>query len=460
MLNPTTSVAVRIRARFVPCLALLFWLLTPTPSGGVETPAHEPCNYLVTADTDVVDGNQARYAAGPGTVICLAPGERGNLKLINLHGSLEAPVIVRNAEGPAIITGRKFEAGILIAASTHLRITGTGVASECGAGVQPEEQACGIRLEGTNKGIRALTSRGPMQDIEIDHVSIARLSVSSDTRGIAIHPVEKQVITGIRIHHNRVSGAGAEAIYVGSEPRDTPWADLGKVDAVEIGHNLIEDIGWDGIKLKVALGESRIHDNVIRNSGMARYEKHQSGITVAMSVVDVHDNAVSGAPEGIKSGRSVAGSTNRFHGNLVTDVLVFGIQTEDAAAQIYNNTVAGSGQFGIRARGEASRIIDNIVADAPEPIVARPDARLSGNLVGSIADVGFVDPEQDDFRPREESAAVGRGRITRLDLCARAGMRAGRPVRFSIHAGQPGPTGPVGCRADLGAGPSSRYRLP
>lgn len=456
----TTSRAPRRGVILLPLLVLLISALAPASIHGVSTPPTGACDYMVAPGTGVVDGDRAAHRAGPGTVICLTPGERGNLKLFNLHGSPEAPVIVRNADGTTIITGREFEAGILIATSTHLRITGTGVASACGAGVQVTEQACGIKLDGTNKGIRVLTARGPVEGIEIDHVSIARLSESSDTRGIAVHPIAGQIITGIRIHHNHVSGVGAEAIYIGSEPRDAPWADLGKVDAVELAHNLIEDIGWDGIKLKVALGESRIHDNVIRNAGSARYENHQSGITVAMSVVDVHGNAISGAPEGIKSGRSVAGSTNRFHGNLVTDVLVFGIQTDDESAQIYNNTVARSRQFGIRARGHASRIVDNIVADAPEPIVARKDAWLSGNLVASIAQVGFVDPDRDDFRPKPESPAVGGGRIARLELCAQAGIRAGRPVRFSIHAGRSGPTGPSGCRADLGAGTSANSLLP
>jgi Periplasmic copper-binding protein (NosD) len=413
--------------------------------------APRPCDMVIPAATTTVDGDDETVDVGPGTVICLAPGERGNLKLFNLHGSPEDPVIVRNADdGPTTIVGDDFEAGILLASVTNVRITGTGAGTACGAEFTADAQECGIRLEGTRKGIRVLTERGAVEGLEIDHLAISRLT-GTETRAIAIHPVEGQTVAGISIHHNYVSGAGAEAIYIGSEPRSTVWAELGKVDRVDIADNLVEDIGWDAIKLKVALSDSRIHGNVIQRVGLATYEKHQSGITVTMSVVDVHDNRVSRAPEGIKSGRAVAGSTNRFHGNVVSDVVHFGIQTVDDGAQIYGNTIVRSDGYGIRARGDASRIFDNIVADARRPISSPEDAIVRNNLVGAVDDIGFVNPEGGDFRPDTASPARSAGRISRLELCARAGMRAGRPVRFSATASGSASAGTGRCRSDLGA---------
>lgn len=413
-------------------------------------PAPAPCDINIPSSAKLIDGERLD-GLEPGTVVCLAPGERPNLKISNVHGTPESPVIIRNDGGTTLITGQLFEAGILIGASTNLRITGTGVESHCGAHIASEDQNCGIVIDGANKGVRVLTNRGHVEGLEVDHLAILRLSSQAETRGIAVHPVLGQTIAGVLIHHNHVTSSKAEAIYIGSEPRSLPWDELGKVDRVEVAYNLIEKIGWDGIKVKVALSESRIHHNVIRDVGLARYDKHQSAITIAMSVADVHDNQVTGAPEGIKSGRAVAGSTNQFHANVIADVGVFGIQAEDDGARIYNNTIVRSEGIGIRARGKNSHIFENLVADAAEPIVTKRDAVLTANLVGTALELGIADASNGDYSLRSDSPAVGSGRILRLELCARAGIRAPRPITFSTRTSLRGNIPVQGCRSNVGA---------
>jgi hypothetical protein len=424
---------------FVACTAAVLVILAMSAprvlaneaASSLATVYDDPCEVFVDASTDVIDGERLPAVAAGGT-ICLSPGTRGNLKLRNLHGTPERPVVVRNDGGTVVVTGETFEAGMTISASTYLRVTGAGVASRCGARFELEDQACGIVIDRSTKGVKVQTSRGEVRELTLDHIAVLRNIGPKDTRGIAVHPVPRQVIDGITIAHNHVSETGAEAIYIGSEPRDQPWEELGKVDRVEVAYNLIERIGWDGIKLKVAISGSSVHHNVIRDVGKAEKEAHRTGITVATSVVDVHHNIIHGAVEGIKSGRGLADATNVFHDNLIANTQLFAIKTTDDRASIHHNTIVGWGAEGIRARGEGTRIVKNLIATQPcglgetctrEPIKHRPDAVVWGNLVITRDESLFVDPETRRFTLAASRTVWNVGAAARFDACAESGVR-------------------------------------
>jgi hypothetical protein len=447
------SKSVRRRLGAAGTAAVLLLLAATVPGvrarGAADslTTVHDaPCDVTVDASTDVIDGGRLPEVAEGGT-ICLLPGTRGNLKLRNLHGGPQRPVVVRNDGGVVIITGDEFEAGITLSASTNIRITGAGVTARCGARYEPSRQACGIVIDRSERGVKVQTSRGEVRGLTIDHVAILRNVAPRPTRGIAVHPVERQTIDGITIVHNYVSETGAEAIYIGSEPRDEPWEELGKVDRVEVAYNLVERIGWDGIKVKVALSRSSVHHNIVRNVGTARRQAHRTGITVATSVVDVHHNVIDGAVEGIKSGRGVADATNAFHDNLIANVDLFAISTTDDRASIHNNTIVRWGIVGIRARGDGSRIIKNLIAHtrvpgrrcvlgetcAQDPIKHRSDAIVWANLVVTRDASPFIDPETGRFSLVGSHPAWNVGALARFDACAEGGIR----VRCRTAASQP-----------------------
>jgi hypothetical protein len=118
---------------------------------------------------------------------------------------------------------------------------------------------------------------------------------------------------------------------------------------------------------------------------------------------------------------------------------------------IYNNTVVRTGGIGIRARGERSVLTDNIVADAANPIAVRSTSIDRTNLVGSIAEVRFTDPQNHDYTLAKDSPAVDRGRLVNRDMCLQAGMRVARPMALQLREDHAGSARPSGCRSDLGA---------
>jgi hypothetical protein len=416
-------------------------------------PVTRPCTHSVPSDVDKVDASKEDFAdVGPGSVVCLTAGRRGNLKLMNLHGSAGAPIIVRNHGGPVVIGGTEFEAGIKLMASTHVRITGAGVTARCGAAYSAAQQRCGIQIDGAIKGIKMATTKGLVGHIEIDHVAVLRVTEEKRTRGILIHPLPGEVVTGLYVHHSYVANTQAEAIYLGSEPHGQPFSTLAKLRGVEVSYNRVENIGWDGIKIKVAIADVFVHHNVIVNAGMSRTEAHQGGIKVATSVGHYFNNTVLGAVEGIRMGRPLPWPGTRYYNNLVVDVVDVGIDAPEAGARIYHNTVVGSQEVGISATGSGSTVAYNIVADAGVPLETR-EARVVDNLIGARSEVGFADPIAGDYRLTAISSAVDAVQVATSFSChaevslypkwtpAATGPRTDRDDRSR----------PAGCRIDLGA---------
>lgn len=397
---------------YVSLICLL--LLLPSISAVWSAPAMTTrgCTYTIPPDVDVVDGRRNYAQVKPGDILCLPAGERGNLKLLNLQGVAGSPITVRNAGGKVRISGEEFlSGGIGIVNSAYLRVTGTGTSSACGAPFAPSRQECGIEIGPVHKGIKVDTNKGTPHHIEIDHVFIHDTSTVTRTRGIAIHPVEGQLISGFYVHHNYIRKTTAEGIYVGTEPNDRPIEVLGKLEDVGVSYNLIEEIEYDGIKVKVAVDNVKIHHNIIRNVGLSGTDNHDSGILQAFSVGHVYNNYVENSRQGIRMGRDLEAPGTHYFNNVVVGADV-GIVAEERDAQIYNNTVVGNGTIGIRAPGVSAKVFDNIVVGMWNITIEARSADISNNLIGSLEIARFVNPVAGNYRLQATSPAVDQGRAS------------------------------------------------
>ena len=376
------------------------------------------CNFLITVSVSVVDGQGNFSKVKPGDTLCIPAGERGNLKLINLHGSPGKQIIVRNSGGIATIGGKTFlTGGIGIDDSSYLRVTGTGKGSQCGAEYSAAEQRCGIAITGTHKGIKINTSKdsNKLGNIEIDHISISDVSKEVKTRGITIHPEPGEFVSGLYIHHNYVARTQAEGIYMGTEPHGRDVDVLGKIQNLEISYNLVEETGYDGIKVKVAVENVKVHHNVIRDAGLSNTPAHQGGIKVAMSDGQFYNNYIENVFEGIRTGRPLDGTLEaRYYNNIVVNSRSVGIEASEEGALIYNNTVVSCGDAGIIGDSKTAVVFNNIVAGCKgKPVVARlgtgMDRQEFNNLVGLVSAMGFVDPDNGNYRLLPNSVAIDAG---------------------------------------------------
>ena len=204
---------------------------------------------------------RAEGASSPGAVICLPAGTRPNLLIRNIHGTAAAPITIRNNGGVTRITGS------VPGGRRHPHPGEHRTSSISGAGV---EAHCGALVPGRRPALRARHRRRPEGD-QGRHREGRRgrwLRVRSRRGGPYLaddqdprdhdppHPgLDRQGHPRARQPRR---GDPSEGIYIGSEPHNQPFAKLGKVENVEIDHNLVERSGYDGIKLKVGLGSVAI----------------------------------------------------------------------------------------------------------------------------------------------------------------------------------------------------------
>jgi hypothetical protein len=408
--------------------ALFFIFVLATTSLGMAPPevAKSPslaetdkgCTYFIPPEVSEVDGKKNFNQVKPGDTLCLAAGVRGNLKLNHLHGAPGKPIVVRNSGGIVTIGGQDFlSGGIGIYASSYLRVTGTGTGTQCGAEYSAAEQECGIKIRGTHKGIKISTTKEPdkVGNIEIDHVSVSDVSKNVKTRGIAIHPRPGEFISGLYIHHNYVARTLAEGIYMGTEPRGRPLETLGKIQDLEVSYNLVEQTGYDGIKVKVALKNVKVHHNVVRDTGLSNTPAHQGGIKVAMSDGLFYNNYLENVFEGIRSSRPLDGASEaRYFNNIVVNSRSVGIEAAEEGALIFNNTVIFCQNIGILGDSPTIKVFNNIVAGCKgKSVISRIGPGMQrqefNNLVGLVGAMGFVDPADGNYRLRPDSVAIDAG---------------------------------------------------
>ena len=383
------------------------------------------CTYMIPANVSIVDGQENYKQVKPGDVLCLPAGERGNLKLIHLHGEPGKQIILRNSGGTATITGTNFlNGGISIYASSFLRLTGTGEGTQCGALYSTDDQKCGIVITGIQKGILISTKQEveTLHDLEIDHVWVSETSKETKTRGIALHPELGQLISGLYIHHNYVGHTLAEGIYMGTEPHGRQFETLGKIQNLEISYNRVEQTGYDGIKVKVAIKNVKVHHNVVHDTGLSNTPAHQGGIKTAMTDGLIYNNYVEGVFEGIRSDRPLDRMTQaRYFNNIVVNSRSVGIESSEQGALIFNNTVASCGDAGIIGDAKTTQVFNNIVAGCKGKSVIVKDGpgmtRLEfNNLVGLVSAMGFVDPGRENYRLLPGSIAIDAGHVQKVPL--------------------------------------------
>ena len=408
---------------------LFFIFMLATTSLGMAPPIQSlvdaGCTHMIPANVSVVDGQANFSQVKPGDTLCLPAGTRDNLKIIHLYGQPGKQIVVRNSGGIVTIGGKDFlSGGIGIYASSYLRVTGTGVGTECGAEYSDTKQKCGIVINGTHKGIKIDTTKAPetLSNIEIDHISVTDVSKEVKTRGIAIHPGPGEFISGLYIHHNYVARTQAEGIYMGTEPRDREFGTLGKIQNLEVSYNLVEETGYDGIKVKVAVENVKVHHNVVRDTGLSNTPAHQGGIKIAMSDGQYYNNYIENVFEGIRSSRSLDGMTEaRYFNNIVVNSRSVGIEAAEDGALIFNNTVIFCGNTGILGDSPSVKVFNNIVAGCKgKSVIARSGQGMVrqefNNLIGMVGAIGFVDPTKGNYRLRPDSVAIDAGHVQKDPL--------------------------------------------
>ena len=322
-----------------------------------------------------LDGTEARLA--PGDEIVLAAGTRGALRLQNLHGTAERPVIIR-PEGELGFTGGK-DYAIKLVDSTHFVLTG-----------RPAPGAEGVlRINGGENSVvvTGFSSDFTVEALFIEHSGFAGLMVKLDPTEDPRTWRDAFTMRNVTIRDCVVRHAGGEGLYIGNsfftaghltaaKIRRPPHAIVG----LRVENNRTTDTGCEGIQVGCATGETVIAGNTIEQFGQRPFGPYQdNGLQLGEGTVAVvRDNVIRHGPG---HGLIVLGpGGNEITGNRIEHAGGNGIYAQatpaDSAApghRITGNTIVAPDREAVVLRGtrlEPGLIAKNrFIATTCEPAV-------------------------------------------------------------------------------------------
>lgn len=289
--------------------------------------AQSSCDVIIPSGQYLVDGEQLNLIAG--NTVCLAAGERGPLKIKNVVGSEQAPIIITNESEPVITT--PFEYSIAIENSSYVNLIGRSAL---------EHSPYSIQLGGT-LSIGQLSHHIHVENIEVYRARFAGMLIKTDPTCDPATWRENFVMSGITIKNNYVHHTEeGEGMYIGYTglSRTLPCNGIATtvyphyMESVVIENNRLEYLAADGIQLNSVIGNSRIHNNTIYRTGVSPFAPHwqNTGIQVGGDHVTVSHNHI------YKSG-----------GN--------GMMLDGDSLTILNNIIVEAGENGIFARNAAQQ---------------------------------------------------------------------------------------------------------
>jgi Right handed beta helix region len=402
-------------------------------------------NHVLASQTGSFDCGSVK----PGDTVTLQSGERGPLKIRNCNATADNPIRIRNdsnGSGPTTIRRSSGSAGgFILSCENCVGVEIDGSYKWRGA---PTGKTYGIKVTMTGGDapsafvkIRGLSRFVTIRNIEIDG-AWPRLADNGIGLSVNDHSVNRSEHPGfwregILIEHNYIHDVEGEGMYVGPNYRagEVPLRD------VEIRHNLVEDIGWEGINTKSMLaGNNSIHHNVLRRIGKNDSNPDSasqfSAINNNTGTVKIYSNWVEATgAHGIKLGSGDGPLESDEFGPFVVhvwnNVIVdsgslwrsfmgdsHGINVsskegvEKPVAYIYYNTIVNPRNSGISVASNAGAgsVRDNIIAGASDKPISAPEfIRLSNNRTGTVSEMLFIDAGRKNFRLRPESPARNQG---------------------------------------------------
>lgn len=393
-------------------LTWLFLLLVPftrpIPSADVSC---SECDHVM--DWTQYDGRQPinwtlidgrKSGIRPGEVVCLKGNIDKRITFRNILGTEEAPVIIRNWQGTVKITSDD-AFGLKFVNSKHFKLLGDGSSEPYGIVVTTEK--------GYFISMESFTS-----DFEIAHVEIAGpspngLGENSGFAGLIVKtsPYEDcelfsdstrraWIMRNVFIHDNYIHDTGGEGMYIGhgfykgrEESRCVHQGMLysHSIKNLKIYHNLLENIGYDGIQIKNADSAVTVYGNIVRNYGTRQHNAHNEGLFIGEGTTgQFHNNIIdTGTGNGCKI--QAIGNLD-FHDNLILNSGKNGIYATDGPYAVRldtgyfhvdHNAIYNSGNYGFLFYGDAGgpkQISDNLVVNAQEMTKKGAQSERLGNF--------------------------------------------------------------------------------
>lgn len=398
--------------------------------------------HIIELGVSVIDGT-GNYL--PGDSICVQGGEREYLLFRNIHGTVEAPIIIANLDAQVVIKTTHFY-GIKFENCSYIKLSGaSNTQIQYGFNISWVDLGAGISIDNLSTDVE-------IENVEIANTAIGGIYAKTEPTCTLESTRENFTMYNIKIHDCYLHDIADEGFYIGSSKYTGQTVKCGDediillphvIEGVEIYNNIIENTGWDGIQVSSAISDCKIYNNIIRNDSYRETLFQMSGILIGGgSNCDCYNNQIyDGKGDGIdilglgnhqifnnlivRPGKSYHAnqsplSASQKHGIWVGDV----VTEANSEMRIYNNTIVSPKTFGLKLTNTSIsqyNVINNIIVDpgaynllADNSYINKADGinnyLFSNNLLRSqISEIHFYSELNDNYDIQTSSPAVDEG---------------------------------------------------
>jgi Right handed beta helix region len=408
--------------------------------------------FEIAREQKMVDG--LAMGIKPGDTIFIIAGDREEIRLENITGTVKKPVVIINRGGKVVINTRK-DYGILFGNSIHFKVTGTG-----------SHDAYGIEIASSaNHGlvVTAFSSCCEADHLEIHHVGYAAIVAKTDPN-CSGKDLRCFIMQHLSFHDNLIHDTNAEGFYVGYSwypARDYTCGQDSllyshEIHGIRIYNNTIRNSGQEAIQVGTGTRDVMIYSNKVYNYGVTNTLWQNHGIQIGQGTTgDLFNNSISTGPAEAIS--LFGGGNNRVYNNIIINSGASAIYQNDRGAasgtnyHIINNTIINPQEYGITVVSEFTK--DNVMSgnvivikNAGNAIVNSGHVKWdsSGNKIFSrIEEAGFNDSALADPKGKGAGAFAygdGKAKVSRFPFAKDASIailtdevRAGNTYSFSVN---------------------------
>lgn len=339
-----------------------------------------------------VDG--AALGLAPGDELVLVAGTRGPLRLQNLRGTAERPIVVR-PEGALTITGGK-EYAVKIVDSSHFVLTGRASAT----------QAPSLKIDGGENSVvvTGFSTDFALEALEVERSGFAGIMVKLDPTEDPKTWRDAFTMRNVAVRDCVIRRTGGEGIYLGNSFYATGHLTAAKVRrpphaivGVRVERNRTFDTGCEGIQVGSATDGCVVAGNTIEKFGQRPFGPYQNnGLQLGEGTGGIaRDNVIRDGPG---HGIVVLGLGDNFlSGNRIERAGSNGIYAQTVSPEvrgpgyrIEGNTIVAPRLAPIAIRApqlpeivvRGNRFIDAVSA-TPVELLAGTRAKIEGNTSAS-----------------------------------------------------------------------------
>ncbi len=229
-------------------------------------------NNQVLQDKSIISISPNGDTIRPGDTVFIEPGLRNSfLRITNLKGSPDLPIVVINGRGKVIIHNENKGGGFAFRNCQYIHLTGTGDNST-NYGILIDTAYIGA----TGLGVEELSNHFEIDHIEICNTGFAGLMVKTDPSCDSATWQSHFEMQDIRIHNNYIHNTRGEGMYIGySKPaqfekncNSNPVKIIAhRIRNLKIYNNVVTKTGFDGIQIGCATENIEVYNNEISYFG-------------------------------------------------------------------------------------------------------------------------------------------------------------------------------------------------